>query len=159
MKWLAIIILSCFAFGCIDSNLLSAKETKRIQNEVIKTLENYSSDVNFNGLTAEFKYLDSSSSFYWVPPGYRTRLSYDSVKKILIMNAPTLQLINNRYVDVQVDPIASNYATYTARMISHTEDTAGNKFASELLETGMMIKDKDGWKLRSGHTSLIGADK
>lgn len=155
MKWLPALIVYFLIFSCKESVELSTNERNKIKSEVIKTLENYSNDVNFNGLRAEFKYLDSSSSFYWIPPGYISAVSYDSVKKILIATDPTLRAINNRYVDILVDPLSSLYASYKARVISHTEDTAGKIYDVQMLETGVMRKEKNNWKLMNGHTSMM----
>ena len=80
-----LIFIALISCSCIkDSNDL---DKESIIDEVKLMLDNYHKDIGRDGLTAEFKYLDQSSDFFWVPPGYQTALSYDSVKTILETNA------------------------------------------------------------------------
>jgi len=64
-----------------------------VKASVKQMLENYHRDIKAQGLTAEFNYLDSSSSFFWVPPRYSKSLSYKEVRSILERNAKAFQAI------------------------------------------------------------------
>ncbi|HTE25239.1 hypothetical protein [Flavitalea sp.] len=147
----ALIITSCGE----SSIILTEDEKKIITRDVKQTLQNYSDDIRKTGLKAEFKYLDSSSDFFWVPPGYNSAISYDSVAFILKQNAPLLTSINNVYEILKIVPIGKYQACYTARVISNVTDTKGNSSTTSLIETGVLIKRPTGWKLLSGQTSMI----
>ena len=50
--------------------MLSEKEKALVANTIRQTLYDYVGAIKQKGLTAEFKFLDSSADFFWVPPGY-----------------------------------------------------------------------------------------
>ena len=69
-----------FAFMVI-LNLSSAtyftdKEKTAVTKEVKQMLGSYYADIKKDGLTAEFNYLDNSVDFFWMPPGYKSSISY-----------------------------------------------------------------------------------
>jgi hypothetical protein len=102
---------------------------------------------------AEFKYLDHSPDFFWVPPGYAGAISYDSVAAILKKSAPKYTLIENTFDTLHIVPLSKELATYTGSLTINMTDTSGVYQARfSLLETGVMIKRPDGWKLLNGHT-------
>ncbi|HEV8286104.1 MAG TPA: nuclear transport factor 2 family protein [Chitinophagaceae bacterium] len=134
---------------------MTKDEEKAMIDTIQKTFRNYYNDLKTLGLTAEFKYLDSSSNFFWVPPGYPSAISYDSVATILKQNAAFFKSIDNRFEDLRIIPLSKELATYTARLHSTMTDTTGNTSNISLVETGVLIKRKDGWKLLSGQTAVI----
>jgi hypothetical protein len=134
---------------------LTEKEKATIITEVNMTLENYYSDIKKSGLTAEFNYLDNSPDFFWVPPGYSNAISYDSVAKILKQNAPKYKTIINKFETLEIIPLSSELATYTGKLSSNMTDTAGTTLTFSLVETGVLIKRANGWKLLNGQTTLI----
>ena len=107
------------------------------------------------GLTAEFDYLDTSTAFFWVPPGFNKHLSYAEVKSILLENANTIKFLEMEWDTLRIEPVTRTLATYTGVMKSKTSDTAGNITSSSLIESGVVIKREDGWKLLSGQTGTI----
>lgn len=134
---------------------LSAEERVTIATEVSQTLHDYCKDIAVSGLTAEFNYLDNSPDFFWVPPNYSGAISFDSVSAILQQNAPLFNSINNHWDTLRVIPLSSDLATYTGQISSTMIDTAGQVTHMRLIETGMMIKRKKGWKLLCGQTGLL----
>ncbi len=92
---------------------LPAEQKIIITQEVKQTLNNYYTDIQKNGLTAEFNYLDSSADFFWVPPGYTSAISYDSVAKVLRQNAPHYTSIVNTFDTLTIFIITKELATYT----------------------------------------------
>lgn len=118
-------------------------------------LDDYCKDVKAGGLLAEFKYLDSSADFYWVPPGFTSPLGYDTVSAMLRRNAPAYASVENKYEGVHVVSLVKDVASYTARVSSAVTDTAGNTSVMQLLENGVVIKRKGGWKLLCGQTSVL----
>ena len=73
--------------SCDPQAEMTTFDKEEVRQAVKQTLENYFKDIAKDGLTAEFKYLDNSPDFFWVPPGYSSPLSYDSVRAILTQNA------------------------------------------------------------------------
>jgi hypothetical protein len=141
--------------SCRQSTPLTETEKTSIVLEVRQTLDNYYNDIRKSGLTAEFKYLDNSSEFFWVPPGYSSSISYDSVATVLKQNAPKYNSIDNSFDTLRIVPLSKELATYTGRLHSTMTDTSGKVMTFSLVETGVLIKRKDGWKLLNGQTSIL----
>jgi SnoaL-like domain len=141
--------------SCRQSTTLTENEKVRIVEDVRHTLDDYYSDIGKAGLTAEFQYLDNTSDFLWVPPGYPGSISYDSVATVLKHNAPKFRSVNNFFDTLRIIPLSEEYATYTGRLNSTMTDTTGKTITFSLVETGVLIKRKDGWKLLNGQTSVL----
>ena len=151
MKFLIVIIATCFSCSPVftdERKLIVAREVKQ-------TLDNYYADIKKEGLTGEFKYLDNSQEFFWVPPGYQNSISYDSVVSILTKNARPLKSIHNSWDTLRIIPLGNEFASYTGRLRSLTTDLTGKTEEHVLVETGLLIKRSSGWKLLSGQTSMI----
>ena len=84
IRTIVIIISSLYAMSaCRQSAELSASEKMAVSEEVRTMLGRYFEDMNKEGLLSEFRYLDNSPDFFWVPPGYTSSISYDSVAVVL----------------------------------------------------------------------------
>ena len=129
-----------------------------VSREVETMFDNYHLDIKAGGLTAEFKYLDNSSDFFWVPPGYGSALTYDSVRSILEKNAKAFTNIDFHWDTLQIFPISNEVATYSGIVGGTMTDTAGVKSIIKIIESGIVIKRKDGWKLLSGQSAALEAD-
>lgn len=88
-------IILLILISCRQSESLSDNDRAGIIKDVRQTLDSYYGDIKKSGLTAEFKYLDNSTEFFWVPPGFSSSISYDSVTTILKQNAATFKSIEN----------------------------------------------------------------
>ena len=130
-------------------------ETNSVQGEIKLTIDNYYNDIRKEGLLAELKYMDSSSQFFWVPPGYLNYAGYDSIAAAIRRNAPFLQSVNNRYDSLLIIPLTGEYANFVMRTVSTTIDLAGNKTTAAFIESGVMVKRRGGWKFLSGQTSVL----
>ena len=128
---------------------------QRIEQEVRTMLEQYFDAIRAEGLEGEFAYLDSSATFFWVPPGYTSRLSYDSVATILRSRAPAFQKINFQWDDLYLDPLSPDIVSYNGIVKGSMLDTAGQQNLVHLIETGLLIKRADGWKLLSGQSAIL----
>jgi hypothetical protein len=141
--------------SCKRSETLTQNQQDEIISEVRQTLTNYYDDIKTSGLTAEFKYLDHSEDFFWVPPGYSVSISYDSVATILNNNAPLFKSVENSFDTLRITALTQEFATYSGRLKSTMTDTSGNVVTAYLVETGLLIKRTEGWKLLSGQTSMV----
>jgi hypothetical protein len=153
--YLSVLFMILALASCNPSTSLTEKEKAIIVEEVQRTLDDYYNDTRKSGLTAEFKYLDHSPGFFWVPPGYATPISYDSVAAILNRNAPQYLYIDNTFDTLRIIPLSKELATYTGRLTSKMTDRSNLTKAFSLVETGVLIRRQDGWKLLNGQTSLL----
>ena len=120
---LCIIILA----GCKgEQSRLSTDEALKVESEVRLLFDHYFEAIRKGGLTAEFQYLDHSSDFFWVPPGYENPISYDSVAAVLTLNAPQFVSVENTFDTLRIIPLTTALATYTAKLRSVMKDTSGN---------------------------------
>jgi hypothetical protein len=152
-------ILPFFIIGCSgkkEYKQLSPDEKQRIIAGITVTLNNYYKDIQEKGLMAELNYLDHSPDFFWVPPGYATAISYDSVIAVLQKNAPAYKKINNSWESLQVIPHSSSIAAYTGVIHSSMIDTAEKLVEIKLVETGFLINRSGSWKLLCGQTAISG---
>jgi hypothetical protein len=137
------------------SSVLTVKENEAIIDTIRQTLTNYYADIKKDGLTAEFKYLDHSPEFYWAPPGFNAPITYDQVEKGVKDNAAKFKSVDNTWLSLRVDPLTSELASYSGTIHSVASDTTGQVGDYKLIETGLLIKRKDGWKLFRGQTSVL----
>lgn len=147
------ILLLLSIISCSQSTPLNEKAV--IVAQVQQTLDNYYSDIKKSGLTAEFKYLDNSPDFFWVPPGHSNSISYEQVSAILKENAPKFKSVDNSFETLQIVPLNKELATYTGKIRSTVKDLADQETTVTLVETGVMIKRPDGWKLLHGQTTIV----
>ena len=129
------------------------------RNQIIvsanKALQDYYDDIRANGMLSEFNWLDSSSDFFWVPPGYGGPVNFDSVSKVIRRNAKAVKKIDERWEELKVYPLTSEYVTYTGRISSTVTDSTGKTVTDRFLETGILVKRDNGWKILSGQTDLL----
>ena len=119
---------------------------------------NYHGDIKKEGLTAEFKYLDQSSDFFWVPPGYNSALDYDSVYIILVNNAKMFSEVIFEWNTLQIFPLTEEIANYSGIVEGSMTDTSGIVNAVLIIESGTVVKRSDGWKLLSGQSAVLEPD-
>ena len=157
-KQLILVAVLLFSLGCTSSTVKNGEETEdtfdreAISEDIRTTLYSYLADIGQEGLTAEFNYLDDSPDFFWVPPGYTSALSYDSVKTILLENDGKFDEIRFQWETLTVYPLSSQIANYTGIVDSYMVDTAGTVYDTRMIESGTMILREDGWKILSGQS-------
>ncbi|MDH3648988.1 MAG: hypothetical protein OEQ53_04855 [Saprospiraceae bacterium] len=146
-------ISACVSEAQKHSNDWSKEEVIR---DVTIMFDQYHKAIEQEGLTAEFNYLDNSPDFFWVPPGYREALTYDSVRAILQGNANGFTRVEFHWDTLQVFPLSNTIASFTGIVNGVMTDTTGSKSPVHIIESGTVIKRTDGWKLLNGQSvSLI----
>src|SRR5687767_10926828 len=105
-----VLALTLTAFSCRQDEHMTARQKSVVINDAEQMLKNYYRDIAETGLTAEFKYLDHSPDFFWVPPGYTVALSYDSVAAIINEHAPLFKSVKNTFDTLKIVPISSDLA-------------------------------------------------
>lgn len=133
------------------------EETKELDKaQIIGEIEimfnDYHDAIKQNGLPAEFEYLDDSEDFYWVPPGYQSAIKYDSIKAILIQNNKSIQSIAFEFERLEVFPLTSEIANYSGIVKGKMTDTAQVTSTFKIIESGTLVKRKNGWKLLNGQS-------
>ncbi len=155
LRLFCLIIATSILHSCMRGKEMSETEKNDVTKASEKILNDYLSDVRENGLSAEFKYLDSSADFFWVPPGYRSALTYDSVRSILEQNAKSYRTFDLKWQNLKILPLANNLANYTGSALGSMVDTSGISTTLSMIETGTLIKRPDGWKLLCGQTAAV----
>lgn len=130
-------------------------EHERVHTEVEQALDNYHRAIEQRGLWAEVDYLDNSSDFFWVPPGYTSAISYDSVMQVLNSSAPLFKKISYRWDYLNIYPLSNELANYTGKLQSEMVDTTGQVTSLTMLETGTMIKRGSNWKILHGQSRIV----
>ena len=138
--------------GCSEPESFGDLEKEVVKRDIEEMFEHYFGDLLRVGLTSEFKYLDSSSDFFWVPPGYDSALSFDSVRAILESTADAFQTIDLRFDKLLVFPLATDIASYSGTVKGTMIDTAGVVTDVHMIESGVLFKRPDGWKLIGGQS-------
>lgn len=156
MKNILVLTALLFASNCANKEKpkLTDEEKGTVVMDVKETLDNYYADIKSEGLTAEFKYLDSTRDFLWTPPGYTKPISFDSVSSLLKTNSQTHKEIDNSFVSLSIEAISIDSATYSGKIKSTITDSTGFTTTMFLVEKGTLVKRKDGWKLLHGETSI-----
>lgn len=144
---LAILITSCQPKDRFDKD--------SIEKEVHTMLKAYDDAVRAKGLDGEFDFLDDSDEFYWVPPGYKYAITYDSVATILRQTAPRLSHVDNEWDTLRIQALSKNYASFSGVVKSMAVTSKGDTIRMKLAETGLVVRRKTGWKLLSGQTTVI----
>ena len=153
MKYFLIVLVFFLLFSCAqnDKQIVSAD----LQQEIKLTIDNYYNELRKEGLAAELKYLDSSNQFFWVPPGYMNYANYNVIAAAIKRNAALLKSIDNRYDSLLIIPLTKEYAQFVMRTISTTIRADGDSIKSAFIESGVVVRRKDGWKFLSGQTSIL----
>lgn len=142
-----LVLISCTPDRSVDH--------QKVSKEVRHMLNTYYVDVNEEGLMAEFRYLDDSPEFFWIPPGHQSALAYDSVRAEVERNARLFQKVNFRWDTLRVIPLSNDIANYSGVVRGSMTDTAGAESSISLLESGTAIRRASGWKILSGHTTVL----
>ena len=129
-------------------------DSPRVETEVRAMLEAYGDAMRHDGLLGEFPFLDTSDAFFWVPPGYAGPIGIDSVHAVLRRNAPGLRHIDPRWNELRIEPLGERHALYTGSLRLESISMKGDTSIIRLLETGLVVKRPDGWKLLGGQSAL-----
>lgn len=144
-----------FLLSCREPSHLTDSQKASVMDEVRSMLRNYSDDIRSKGLLAEFAYLDSSTDFFWVPPGFSSALSFDTVASMIKSNALLYQSVEITWDTVRIIPLTPDLASYTGRLSSITIANSGKVTRGSLVETGLVIRRNNSWKLLCGQTALV----
>ncbi|MFN8397857.1 MAG: hypothetical protein U0176_24785 [Bacteroidia bacterium] len=152
LGWLAILgaLIGCQS----PKSKFDAKARERVVSESREALYDYHANICKEGLLAEFAYLDSSADFHWRPPGTEVELGYDSVSKAIRLNANAIDSTCGHWVSLEVEAVAWDTARYSGILEIWTRMANAETSMVRLLEEGLMVKRKEGWKLQSGRTEL-----
>ncbi|MDD7886517.1 hypothetical protein [Flavivirga sp. 57AJ16] len=148
-------LLFLVIFNSYGQKDLNNKDKEIITSEIKQMFENYHKDITKNGLASEFKYLDASSDFFWVPPGYKETLDYDTIKSILIKNSKFINFIEFSWESIKIQPLTKKIANYSGIVKCVQIDTDQNPVTFKIIESGTLIKRKDGWKFLSGQSRSL----
>ncbi len=141
--------------ACGEESRLKSLEKNSVRDGVTTMLHAYHDAIRDRGLLAEFEYLDNSADFFWVPPGYGSALSYDSVKVILEQSARNIISADYRWDSLTVFPIVPFLANFHGVVSGQVVEAGGVTRRVRMIESGTVILRAGGWKLLSGQTSML----
>ncbi|MDO5977914.1 hypothetical protein [Flavivirga spongiicola] len=148
-------LLFLVIFNSYGQKTLNNKDKETITFEIKQMFDNYHNDITKSGLVSEFKYLDDSSDFFWVPPGYKETLSYDTIKSILTENSKIIDFIEFSWESIKIYPLTKEIANYSGIVKCVQVDADHNPVTFKIIESGTLIKRKDGWKFLSGQSRSL----
>lgn len=149
-----LILLSVSLFSC-NQQPENEFNASTVEKEVKEMFIAYDDSVRKSGINGEFFFLDNSDQFYWVPPGYKYALHYDSISKILHEYAPNFKYIDNTRDTLQIMALSESYASFNGIINSFVVDINNDSTITKLSETGLVIKRGKHWKFLSGQTVII----
>ncbi len=149
------ILLICMLAGCTSQESFDEAAKEKVAKEAEEFLDAYHRAMEQDGLMSELDYLDASEEFFWVPPGFKSALSYDSVIAILEKNAPAIQSMSLRWQYLQIYPLSPEIVDFTGKLENTMVDTANTTTKLVMLETGTLIKRKKGWQLLNGQSRIV----
>ena len=155
MRFILIVIFLGLCASCKEPQPPKEWSRAKVTDQVVQMLLDYHEAIAEDGLMAEFRFLDDSANFFWVPPGYNTPLDIDSVRTILTQNARGFTAINFEWESLEIFPLSEDIATYTGIVSGSMTDTAGLVIHPRIIESGTLIKRDDGWKLLSGQSANL----
>jgi len=160
MKRISFLLLISIITSCTQSGpaKLTEEARNRVSGEVESMLNAYFDDIGKEGLLGEFKHLDSSPDFFWVPPGYNTAISYDSVKTILTENASNFLSIDFEWETLRIVPLKMGIANYTGVVSGTMIGASGDTTSVKMIETGTVIRRDNGWKILSGQSRHVSGE-
>lgn len=126
----------------------TAKEVKEFLNEYLETIRE-------EGLAAEFNYLDTTDRFFWVPPGFNQYIEIDSVKRVVLARADFYQKVDNRWEYLKIDVLTNDHVFYTGKLDCNWIDSTGLSTKYKMLETGLVIRTVNGWKITGGQSTMV----
>lgn len=154
MKHLLPLLWIVILGSCMQTEKKRVFSAENVEAETRQMLENYLEDINQNGIAAELAYLDSVGDFFWVPPGFGEALGYDSVMSVLNGVGPE-QTMTFNWETLDIQAMSSELAVYTGKVRVTDIDSSGSEVQNTMLETGVLIKRPDGWKLYCGQTGML----
>ena len=156
MKTIVYFLSVCFLLSCQSpKEKIPAFGKDEVAREVREMLHNYHEDMTNEGLLSEFKYLDNSDEFFWVPPGYLSSINYDSVRIVIEGAVPGLSSVRYSWTTLDIYPLHNDIASFTGIVSGSIVDTAGIQTDVTLIESGTVIRRGDGWKLLNGQSRFL----
>jgi len=146
--------------GCSNpkKELFDEIAKQRVTVEAQEMLDAYHCTMEKEGLMAELDFLDASDEFFWVPPGYQSSLSYDSVVSIIKINAPAIKSLEYKWEYLHIYPLSPTIANFTGKLHSTIVDTNDLTTNIVMLESGTLIKRSKDWKILNGQSRIIPAE-
>lgn len=150
---LLFIICISVLMACADRG--DTLDSAAVESEVRDMLADYFDATRSGGILAGLPFLDTSSQFFWVPPDFDSAISYDSVVAVLTAAAPGVRSVSNEWRALDIHVLDRDIASFTGRIRSRVTSTDGATTLTQMLETGVAIKRRDGWKLLCGQTRVV----
>ena len=134
---------------------LSDNERKTVDKEVKDMLYGYCNDLRSQGLQAQFHYMDNGGQFFWLTAGSTSAQGLDSTLAIAGRAMANVSVVNRSYDTLLVQPLTTTLAAYSARVRSVVTYTGGKDTTLLTVETGTLVKRREGWRFLYGQTTAL----
>lgn len=145
-------------FSCRQSSEMATFNSDEIRLEVLQMFDDYHEAIKQQGLTGEFDFFDQSESFFWVVEGYTSPLSRDTIETILTANAQAFNTVDFHWDTLTIYPLSTSIASFTGKVGGTMVDTSGNSSSVSIIESGIVVKRDEKWKLLSGQSANLPID-
>ncbi|TXG34763.1 hypothetical protein [Seonamhaeicola maritimus] len=115
----------------------------------------YHDDLIENGIKDIIKYLDESRDFFWLLSGNSSSSDYKTVSSLLLSHHPLVKYLEFDWNPLHIHPLTKNIAVYTGVVEGVQLDTSNIKSSFKVVESGTLVKRKDGWKFLSGQSKNV----
>jgi len=136
--------------NCTQNDRLSEQDSDSVNTDVQQMLSALSDSIHARGLAGWIPFLHQSREFTWEFHGQVT--SYDSLVAAEQQESPRFQSITLTWDSIQVQPIASDKATFSATYHEIVVDTAGKQSTLIGSVEANVIKISGSWKVQRGRT-------
>lgn len=151
----AILLITFQIWACAKDASEIPFQKNQVKDEVKAMLLRYHDAVYEHGLLAEFEFLDQSEDFFWISPGYTDALNYETVASILRRSDSSLMAVEFQWETLSLYPLSNNLCNYSGKVTDSMVQNDSTVLAIHLIESGTIIKRKDGWKLLSGQSTNL----
>lgn len=137
--------------SCRESAQLSNSERSEIRNHIQQFFDAHSRAISSEGLVASIRFLDNSPDFRWTYRGLST--SYGTLVAGIHQDQRRWRSVNLQWDSLEIQPLTSEQATFTAHYRQFMTDTAGRESVLIGVVNGALIRRSDGWKFHHAETS------
>lgn len=133
------------------SSALSPRD-RAIRDSVQAMLDDFTAKMNAKDFSGVGEHYSNYSSFYWVEGGSLRYRSAEEVRTGLksLESIPEIEL---KYYETKIDVVSPTVATVRTEFSQTFKEGVGKGTTFGGYLTIVVVRESDGWKMRSGHTS------
>lgn len=152
-KLVSFFTLCMFYAACSNNPSIPTFDRNQVADDIKMMTDSFHHAIAENGFASEFDFLDSSDQFFWVIPGERQALYYDTIRSLIMNNHKAFTDIDLSWELLNIHPLSDSMASYNG-VIKGSMKNISNDSTSlvRILESGIFIKRQSGWKFLCGQS-------